>query len=190
MARTVHADVITELSGRIIRPILLLKLEFDSADGGDVNYWNGIGVFSFLGDTYTGTGGLASITSIKEESNLRAAGAKFELTGIPSANLALTLTTDYQERLAKLWFALVDSTQTLIGDAVLIFSGRMDVMDIEESGNTSSVAITVENRLIDLERPKLRHYTHTDQQRVFSSDDGLDLIAPLNNGSEIFWGEK
>jgi len=188
MARDINAATITELSARVIRPILLLKLEFDSVDGGDVNYWTGIGDFLYAGDTYIGVGGMAKITTITEQSSLRASGAKFELSGIPGANIALVLTTDYQERLAKLWFAVVNATQTIVGDTVLVFSGRMDVMDIEEDGQTTTIAITVENRLIDLERPSRRFYTHTDQQRVFSTDEGLALIAPLNDGTEILWG--
>jgi hypothetical protein len=188
MARDINAATITELSSRVVRPVLLLKLEFDSSDGGDINYWNGIGDFLFDGDTYAGVGGLARITTIQEESGLQAAGAKFELSGIPSANLSMALTLNYQERNAKLWLGFVDSTQAIIGDAILLFSGRMDVMEIEESGKTATVAITVENRLIDLERSKLRHYTDADQKTYYPSDKGLSEIAAINNGQEITWG--
>lgn len=188
MARDIHANTLTELSGKVIRPILLLKLLFDTADGGDVKYWNGIGDFIYDGDTYTGAGGMARITSIKEDSALRASGTKFELDGIPSANIAVAFNVDYQERKAKLWLALVDSTLTIVGDAVLIFSGRMDQMDIEENGETSSIAVSVENRLIDLERPKIRYYVDEDQKREYPSDKGLNQVAPLNSGVELLWG--
>jgi hypothetical protein len=191
LASTTYDDTVTELtSSRVIRPILLLKLQFDSADGGDTNYWSGIGTFTDGADSYIGAGGMARITTVKEESNLSASGARFELDGIPSANIANALGVDYWERKAELKFALVNASQSIIGDAVTIFSGRMDVMEIQEDGETATVGVTVENRLIDLERPKVRYYTNNDQTREFSGDKGLELVAPLNSGIDIIWGEN
>ena len=188
MARDITSTIKTEVGQREVRPILLLKMAFDSADGGDLNFWNGVGDLVWNGDTYTGTGDLGSVSDIEETSILKAAGARFTISGIPSGNISIALSKDYPERIAKLWLGFVDQSVSVKADPVLIFSGRMDVMEILEEGETATISIRVENRLIDLERPKLRNYTNTDQKREFAGDDGLEFVAALNDGREIVWG--
>lgn len=188
MSRDIDAAIGTALGGRQIQPILLFKMDFDVADGGSLGVWSGIGNFTWGGLTYTGVGSFAEISAITETSDMRAVGAKFSLSGVPSANLAVALATNYQERPASLYLALVDDALNLIGTPYKMFGGRMDVMSIEESGVDATVSIEVENRLIDLERPKLSNYTNEDQLRRYPGDVGLEFVGPLNDGAELKWG--
>ena len=184
MARNIHGSTLTELSKATIRPILLLKMELSPV----VAFWNGVGDFLWNGDIYTGAGGLAKITTVKEQSLLQATGTKFELTGIPSKNLNIALQAQYQNKIARLWVALVDSSLNIIGDAALLFLGRIDVMDIREDGITAVVGVTVESRLRDLERPRVRYYTEVDQKERYPRDKGLSFVTAINDGSNVSWG--
>ena len=184
MARDVHGNTLTELSKQTVRPILLLKMELSTP----AMFWSGVGTFLWNGDIYVGAGGLAKISSVKEQSLLQATGMKFELTGIPTKNLFIALQAQYQDKIAKLWFALTDGSLNILGDAILVFLGRMDVMTIKEDGNTASVSVTVANRLKDLERPRVRYYTEVDQKERYSNDDGLSFVAPMNDGGRVEWG--
>ena len=186
MARDVHGSTLTELSKQTVRPILLLKMELSPL----ALFWSGVGHFLWKGDIYAGAGGLAKISSVKEQSLLQATGTKFELTGIPTKNLFIALQAQYQDKIARLWFALTDDRLNIIGDAILVFSGRIDIMSIREDGNTASVSVTVQNRLVDLERPRVRYYTETDQKERYSGDKGLSFVAPINDGSRLEWGPK
>ena len=184
MAREVHGNTLTELSKTTIKPILLLKMELSPI----VAFWSGVGNFLWNGDVYTGAGGLAKITTVKEQSLLQATGTKFELTGIPAKNLHIALEAQYQNKIARLWMILVDDSLNIIGDATLLFLGRIDVMDIREDGVTAVVGVTVESRLRDLERPRVRYYTEVDQKERYPGDDGLSFVTAINDGSKLVWG--
>lgn len=188
--RTFTAAVDSELDSSIIRPVLFVKVHFDSADGGTQFFWNGLGFLDWNGDTYTGTGLLGTITPIAETVAKKAVGAKLTLSGIPSGNISLALDTNYQERLVEIYLGFFDSIMALIADPFLLYSGRIDIMEISEGGETASISVNVENRLIDLERPKVRYYTDEDQKNEFSGDKGLEFVVPLNDGREIVWKEK
>ena len=184
MVREVHGNTLTELSKTTIRPILLLKMDLSPVAA----FWSGVGNFLWNGNVYEGAGGLAKITTVKEQSLLQATGTKFELTGIPVKNLHIALEAQYQDKIARLWVALVDSSLNIIGDATLLFLGRIDIMEIKEDGKTASVGVTVENRLRDLERPRVRYYTSADQKERYPKDDGLSFVTAMNDGSKLVWG--
>ena len=184
MAREVHGTTLAELSKTVIKPILLLKMDLSPVAA----FWNGVGSFSWNGTVYAGAGGLAKITTVKEQSLLQATGTKFELTGIPVENLNIALQAQYQNKIARLWLALVDDSLNIVGDATLLFLGRIDVMDIREDGKTASVGVTVESRLRDLERPRVGYYTDIDQKERYPRDKGLSFVTAINDGSKLTWG--
>jgi hypothetical protein len=63
----------------------------------------------------------------------------------------------------------------------------MDVMGIEDSGDTANINVTAESRLIDLERSRERRYTSEDQKINYPNDKGLEFIADLQD-KELVWG--
>lgn len=185
MARALTGGMITEVTASILEPVLLLKMSFPSAD---INVWSGLGNKTFDGDVYQGIGDLGGVSALEETQLLQSSGMTFILSGIPSAFISVALAEDYQERLAKLWFGALDSSKELVSDPYLIFSGRMDVMTIDEGAETSTISLTVENRLVDLERPKLRRYTPEDQKQRFPEDLGLDFVPDMSSGKKVIWG--
>jgi len=77
----------------------------------------------------------------------------------------------------------------LVGDMNEIFSGFMDQMNISEEADSSTITLTIENKLIDLEQPRTARYTSAYQKSKYSGDKGLDFIESLQN-KEIFWGRS
>ena len=63
----------------------------------------------------------------------------------------------------------------------------MDLMSIDDSGDTANINVTAESRLIDLDRTRERRYTSEDQKIDFPNDKGLEFIADLQD-KEIVWG--
>ena len=63
----------------------------------------------------------------------------------------------------------------------------MDVMTIEDAGDTANISLSAESRLIDLERARVRRYTNNDQQNQFAGDTSLRFVADLQD-KEIAWG--
>jgi hypothetical protein len=70
---------------------------------------------------------------------------------------------------------------------VLLFDGRMDMVEVTDGGRIATIALAAENRLRDLERPRLRRYTSQDQQSEYPGDLGFDFVPELQE-LEIRWG--
>ncbi len=187
MARALTDPAMTdELRGTVLRPVLLAKLAFDS---GDLNLWTGLGNINFSGDNYTGVGNLGTVSQVEESLMVKSAVTTLNLSGIPASFIATALAEEYSERFAKLWLGMLDSSQTLIVDPFLMLTGRMDVMRIEEGGDTAVISLSVVNRMIDFELPKTRLYTPEDQKEHFPGDLGLDFTPALNDGRQVIWGK-
>ena len=65
----------------------------------------------------------------------------------------------------------------------------MDVMTITEAGDSSTISIACENKLIALERSKERRYTPEDQKIDFPNDKGFEFVADTSK-QEIIWGGR
>lgn len=158
-----------------------VELQFDS---GTVRLWNGYGDLTVDGDTYTGAGTLINISAIEESTEIAAKGVKMSLQGISSDILSVALTENYRYRLVNIYIGTIDNGTV---DSYQVFSGRMDVMTIQESGETCNIALTAENRLIDLERARVRRYTSQDQRLIDSTDKGFNFINSQQS-KVIRWG--
>lgn len=186
MARDLTSGVITELDARELRYGFFVDLGFDSAP---YYLWTGIGPKVLSGKTYQGIGDLGSFGRIEESQVVKANGIALLLSGFNSSTISLALAEPYQGRSADIFFAVFDSSGNVIADPYGIFSGSMDVMEIEDQGETGSLTVTVENELIDLEKPRLRNYTDEDQQAEFPGDLGCKFIAKIQD-YEVIWKDK
>lgn len=186
MSRDLTAGVETETTALQVKPVLLMKGEFD---GGDVNLWTGYGEKTWNGDIYTGAGHLLGVSGVEEALGVEARGMQFTLTGIDSALLSAALTENYQGRPVTVWMGFLNSSDAIITDPFIIFRGRMDVIQIDENGQSATIGLRAENRLIDLKRVKVRRYTPEDQKAEYSGDLGCDYVASLQE-TELAWGKK
>lgn len=184
MTRDLNASVLAELPKSEIQVALLVSLDFVS---GMVRVWSGVGTLTFEGVPFLGVGHLGNIAPISESATAVAANTiTLQLSGVPSSLLALALTQQYQGRAAKVWVAFFTPAWVLL-DSVLLFAGRMDTMHIDEGPETSVITVSAESQLTDLKRPRVRRYTHADQQQLYPGDMGLEYVEALQN-VEIAWG--
>lgn len=98
-----------------------------------MRFWSGIGDLVWDGNTYVGAGGLGSVGTVEESSSIRAAGAVFKLSGIPSSLVSIVLAEHYQGRNCTMWLASFDAAGALIADPVQVFPGRIDMMQITDA---------------------------------------------------------
>ena len=177
--------MVTEVTASSLRPILLVKMAFDS---GDLNLWGGIGDLVFNGDTYTGAGDMLAFSPIEETNDLKAVGLTVTLSGIPSSLISTALAEDYMGRATTVWFGALDSSGALVADPEPIFAGLTDSMPIMDLGETATIELQIENRLARLENTRVRHYTPDDQVLAYPGDKGLDFVVALNDGRKLIWG--
>jgi hypothetical protein len=176
----------TAVTADLVRPIILVECAFDS---GDLNLWNGIGTLTVSSTDYVGAGTLLAIGEIAESSELQANGITVTLSGITDPLLAKARDEDYQGRELTVKLGAMDSSNGVISNPVTVFSGFMDTMVINDSSETATIQIAVENRLIEFERTRIRRYTAEDQKINYPNDKGLEFVAEMAE-KEIIWGRS
>ncbi len=174
-------------------------------------FWTGIGDTTIDSITYVGTGNLMQISNLKETAEIQAAGATLTFSGIPADMLSLALSVPYQGRIGKIKFGLIDADNNLLeletafnmllesgvniglesvdqsNVLVDMFVGYMDQMNIDESPETSTISLSLESKLLDLDRPVLRRYNNESQKALFPNDKAFEFLNDLQ-GKDLSWG--
>lgn len=186
MARSISSSLNSALTDKVVKPILLVEAQLDE---GTVYLWNGIGNLVWQSATWTGAGAIMNVGTVEEQVGLKATGTNIQLNGIPAEYISMALQADYQGRKIIMRVGALDGNNDIIADPVVVFSGRIDVMNVTESGDISVVGITIENRLIDFERPRVRRYTDQDLKIDYPDDLGLQHVAAIQN-KDLVWGQR
>jgi hypothetical protein len=187
--RSLSANMVTEVSASQLSPILLASFSFSTP----VRLWSGYGTITVGGVTYLGSGTLGTISPVEETTDLSARGINFQLSGVPSALIAVALTENYQGKACSVLFGALDASGALVASPITIFAGRMDVMAINDDGRTSTIGLSAENKLVDFRRPREVRYTHEEQQNLYPpgpgtpGDLGLEFVNAIQE-KQIYWG--
>lgn len=186
MSRSLTSAMQSAVTADLVRPITLVQCAFDS---GNLNLWNGIGDLTVDSVDYVGAGTLLNISAITESSELTANGVSVGLSGVTEPLISKARDEDYQGRELKILLGAMDASNGVVSDPVIVFSGFMDTMVLNDGGETATIQVTVENRLIEFERTRVRRYTAEDQKIDYPNDKGLEFVAELAE-KEIVWGRS
>lgn len=186
MARSLPAALTSEFGSTELQPFYAVELVFDS---GTLNFWTGYGEITANSVTWTGAGQVLGISDSIENTDLGANGMTLTFSGLDSSFVSIALTENYRGRLAKVYIGALDADGASVSDLYQIFAGRMDTMTIQENGQTATLTLTVENVLIDLERPRTRLYTNEEQLERYPGDVSLENVAKLQD-REVIWGRE
>jgi|TARA_Y100000310_G_scaffold194059_1_gene194039 hypothetical protein len=181
MVRSLHSDFNTAIQASSVHPAFLVKI---NTSGGDVLAWTGVGDIVYDSDTYVGVGTAIGISQIQEKTDLTASGVTFTLSGIPSALVSTALGQVQHGRACQLFLVLLNTTTgALIDNPYELFNGFTDVTIVTEQESTCTIGIQAENRLVDLERPRIRRYTDEDQKSdtANASDVGFEFVQGLQD---------
>jgi hypothetical protein len=182
--RNVTTQVIDALAASMVRPAFFVEAWFTS---GPIHVWTGYGSVSWNGQTWLGVGTLGSISTIEEGSDIQARGITLEMSGI-DVNLLEGILSEFQVGLpVRVWLGLFDSTMALIPDPLLSFAGRMDQPTLDVGGETASISINCESRLIDMNVACDRRYTDEDQQLDHPGDRGFEFVNSIQEIT-VTWG--
>ena len=181
--RSISADMVTEVTTAQLSPILLAELDLATP----IYLWTGYGTLTYNGIGYLGLGTLGTISPVQETTDLAARGITMQLSGVPTALVYEALAEDYQGRACSIMFGALSPTAGLISSPVTVFSGRMDVMQISDDGQSSLITMTAENRLVDFKRVREVRYTDEEQKTLFPGDKGLEFVTAIQE-TTIYWG--
>lgn len=208
MSRDLSQVTIENLEDDVVYPFFAVELLFDGDN--TLRMWTGVGTLTLEdGTEWVGTGNLLSVSAIEETAEMAVKGATLTLSGVPSEALSLALSEPYQGRVCNIYFGTFSIGKLLQEDGAFIlfedgskillqtgstgfnqlFSGYMDQMNIADGGDTATIELMVENRLIDLERARVARFTSGYQKSIYPGDLGLDFVEDLQD-KDIVWGRK
>lgn len=190
-SRDLSSELAAEIRKAKLRPALLYEGVFLSGASPTVDeylrLWSGVGTLTWEGNAFLGAGSLLGVRGLDEVADIRAVGFEVTLSGINLSDRARALAGTRKYKAGRLWFAVLTESNEIIGEPYRIADGRFDRMRLAASGATTSLAAQYESRLIDLHRPRLRHYTSVDQQVEHATDEGFKDVASLADMA-IQWG--
>jgi len=207
MSRDLSITTLEALDEEVFYPFFAVELLFDD---NIVRTWTGVGLLTLQdGTEWYGAGQLLEISSVEETQEMAAKGATVTMSGIPSNLLSLALQEPYQGRVCNIYFGnFLQGRLLQEGGAFILFedgskigleatktgfnqmfSGYMDQMNIEEGPQTSTIELTVENKLINLERARVARFTSGYQKSKFANDKGLDFIESMQDKT-VPWGKS
>lgn len=187
MSRDLTSGMADAIAGVVVRPVLLVEGVFK---GGTINWWTGVGELEYPpGKTWEGVGDLLGVSAMEETGEVKASGIQVSLSGVKSQSLSLALAEMQRGLPGKIWLALLDEAGAVVDAPKIMFRGKLDTCTVEDSGETSTVSLSYEHELIDLERAREVRYTPEEQRRLFPDDAGLDNVTALLDAT-IPWGAR
>ena len=183
--RTMSAGMVAEVTTAARSPVLLVSMSFSTP----VYLWTGYGTLTYNGNGYLGLGDLGVVAPIEEATDLSARGLMFQLSGIPTAYISIALNEDYQGRACSVMLGALSPTAGLIASPVTVYVGRMDVMTLTDDGETATIAMSTESRLVDFRRVRESRYTDEEQHVIDPTDKGLEFVTGLQEKT-IYWGNQ
>jgi hypothetical protein len=189
MPRTLSPAVLAQVLAAQLRPALFLEIAFLTET---IWLWSGLGpttppgpaygttTFPY-GQTFLGMGWLGQIQAVPAVTDVIAQNITLVLSGIPTELVTDAINAVRQNSTATLWVAMLDGSNNVIGDPVQVFAGSLDVPTLVEGAETSSISITAENPLIDLNRAPERRFTDIDQQTYYPGDTGFFAVQLLQD---------
>lgn len=184
MSRSLPSALATEFDADQLKPFYAVELLFDS---GDLRFWTGYGDITANAETWNGAGLVMSFSEVAEATDLSANGITITFSGLDSSIVSVMLGENYRGRSAKIYLGALDAENQPVSDMYQVFAGRMDVMSLQEDGQTATISISVENVLIDLDRSRTRKLTTEEQLDRFAGDESLSGVAQLQD-RQIAWG--
>jgi len=186
MSRNLTTNTKNESVASKRAPIWFAYFDFFS---GPVRVWTGVGSVSWNGNTYLGLGEFGTVDGLTESTETEAGGPVFTLTGAPSAMISLVFADNYNGRTVQAWCGFRNlATDAIIADPYAIFSGRMERLEIDDQGDTSTIRVYAESKNYAPNVADDRRFNDADQQIDFPGDTALVYLASSGQ-KPLMWGE-
>ena len=178
--------IVDRLSEDHQQVFVAVKAEFDTET---LRFHSGTGDISIDSETYSGLGTLLNVSNVVDSTELKSEGITVSLAGMDDTVLNLALTEEYQNRLITVMMGYEMGGTNEVQGKIVLFKGRMQKMEIFDNPDGSTIQVTAENRLIDLERPSNLRFTKESQRYIDADDKCFDMVASLQD-KEIVWGKS
>lgn len=184
MARGISSAMDYALNEGEVKPFFLIDLMLATP----IYIWTGGYTLEYDQNDYIGAGDLLTVDVPEETQDIGASGVKLTLSGLSGTQiLSAALQEEYQGKAVTIKLGAFNYAGDVVANPIIVFEGFMDVMQINEGAEQSSIVLTIENKLIRLESAHVFRYTDQDQKIDHPSDSGFSYVAKIQE-KPIKWG--
>ena len=186
MARTLTTALKNELLTNEIRPVHLLSIGFATPVNITDNSFSLTSSVSGSSITYTASPFLVATPTFTEETDLTKTSLNITLSGADTTFISTVLNENIVNDSVDIFRGFLDSSNAIIADPILLYSGNIDTFQIDETTTESTVILTVVSHWADFEKKSGRQTNNNSQQRFFNTDVGMDFAS--QTVLDIKWG--
>jgi hypothetical protein len=183
MTRQIDAATIAALASDNLNMVTLLQIDFDTP----IKVTNWARNVSALSTTFLSSSDLLEIDQVSESSELQINSLNLTFSGVSQTFVALFLTNDYIDVRTRIWTAVLDNSDAVIGEPILLFDGRITGYGISDTQDSSNVQVEVASHWKDFDKINGRKTNSNTQQLYFAGDKGFDFAA--ESAKDIKWGK-
>nr|BAR39839.1 phage minor tail protein L [uncultured Mediterranean phage uvMED] len=188
MTRVLSTAVKNELLTREIRPVHLLNIDFSTPVNITDCSFNLTSSISGSSVTYTASPFLVGASSFEEQTDISKSSLSISLSGADQTFISTVLNENIVNVSVSIFRGLLNSSNALISDPILLYQGNVDTFEITETETRSNLKLIVVSHWADFEKKAGRKTNNASQQRFFSTDVGMDFAS--QTVLDIKWGAE
>jgi hypothetical protein len=182
MARSLNASVVTEIAKDSVKMCHLIYMGLSTAQymtdaAFDIDY---------DGNTYQSSNYFMTMGSVDESSEVRVGSIGITLSGVGQSFTSAFLSYPYVGKQVIVYRAFLNDSGAIIGEPVVIYDGRIDGYDFNESEKDSTISVTVASHWSDFEKKAGRYTNSNSQELFFTGDKGFEFAAV--SVKDLKWG--
>tara|TARA_R110002074_G_scaffold213503_1_gene383254 strand:- start:128 stop:679 length:552 start_codon:yes stop_codon:yes gene_type:complete len=181
--RTISAATASALENDNFNLATLIQFEFST----NIRLTDWDRNLTALSNTWVSSANVLSFGSSSESSDLAVNGIDITLSGVEQTYVAIFLTNNYIDVPVKLYRAVLNNADVVIGDPILVFDGLITGFAIEDTEDSSEISITTASHWADFEKLNGRKTNHNSQVLHFPNDEGFEFAAKTIK--DLRWGK-
>lgn len=193
MSRGINATTKASLASDGFYFATLIKMEFSQPSATTIRLTDfgsdlSVDVTGSGAETFTSSGHLLNIGDAAESANLQVNTLTLTMSGVDQAILSTFLSYEYIDVPCRIWRAVLDSSNNVVGEHFIFFDGRIVGFDVRDDGADSEVQIEIASHWRDFEKINNRKTNSNSQNIYFPGDKGFEFASRV--AKDIRWGRK
>jgi len=184
MSREIDSATISALNSDNLNLANLIQLDFDTP----IKITDWARDVSALSSTFSSSSDIININEFSESSELQVNSSNITFSGVSQSYVSLFFNNDYIDVRVRIWKAVLDNSDAVIGAPILVFDGRITGYSITDNGTSSTVSVEIASHWKDFELTNGRKTNHNTQQLYFSGDMGFEFAA--ESAKDLKWGKS
>ena len=188
MTRSLTTAVKNQLATNDIRPVHLITIGFGTPVNITDCSFSLTSSVSGSSVTYSASDFVLDVSSFNEQTDITKATINLTLSGADTTFIAVVLNENVVNDDVTIFRGILNSSNALIADPILLYKGTIDGFDINEDNTKSLLNLKIVSHWADFDKKSGRKTNNTSQQRFFSNDVGMDFASEMVQ--DIKWGRK